>query len=50
MKAYRRYVRFSNHISARFKLRHINLLSRVDMVMKGGVIYKQDGQPVETAL
>ena len=31
-------------------LRHINLLSRVDMVMKGGVIYKQDGQPVETAL
>ncbi|TCO78503.1 amidohydrolase family protein [Chromatocurvus halotolerans] len=31
-------------------LRHINLLSRVDMVMKGGVIYKQDGQPVEAAL
>lgn len=31
-------------------LRHINLLSRVDMVMKGGVIYKRDGQPVEAAL
>lgn len=31
-------------------LRHINLLSHVDMVMKGGVIYKQDGQPVESAL
>ena len=31
-------------------LRHINLLSRVDFVMKGGVVYKQDGQPVEAAL
>lgn len=31
-------------------LRHINLLSRVDFVMKGGVVYKQDGQPVESAL
>lgn len=31
-------------------LRHINLLSRVDMVMKNGVIYKQDGMPVEAAL
>lgn len=31
-------------------LRHINLLSRVDFVMKGGVVYKQDGRPVEDAL
>jgi imidazolonepropionase-like amidohydrolase len=31
-------------------LRHINLLSRVDLVMKGGVIYKRDGRPVEAAL
>jgi imidazolonepropionase-like amidohydrolase len=31
-------------------LRHINLLSRVDLVMKGGIIYKRDGQPVEAAL
>ncbi len=31
-------------------LRHINLLSRVDFVMKGGVVYKQDGKPVESAL
>lgn len=31
-------------------LRHINLLSRVDLVMKNGVIYKQDGRPVESAL
>jgi imidazolonepropionase-like amidohydrolase len=31
-------------------LRHINLLSRVDLVMKGGVIYKRDGQPVEELL
>ena len=29
---------------------HINLLSRVDFVMKGGVIYKQNGQAVESAL
>ncbi len=27
-------------------LKHINLLQRVDLVMKGGVIYKQDGQPL----
>jgi imidazolonepropionase-like amidohydrolase len=31
-------------------LRHISLLSRVDFVMKGGVIYKRDGRPVESAL
>ena len=31
-------------------LRHINLLSRVDFVMKGGVVYKRDGMPVESAL
>ena len=31
-------------------LRHINLLSRVDFVMKGGVVYKQHGIPVESAL
>ena len=31
-------------------LRHIALLSRVDFVMKGGVIYKQDGRPVEENL
>lgn len=31
-------------------LKHINLLGRVDFVMKGGVVYKQDGQPVEDAL
>ncbi|WOJ94722.1 amidohydrolase family protein [Congregibacter variabilis] len=31
-------------------LRHINLLSRVDFVMKNGVVYKQDGQAVESAL
>lgn len=31
-------------------LRHINLLSRVDFVMKGGVVYKRDGAPVESAL
>lgn len=27
-------------------LKHINLLQRVDLVMKGGVIYKQDGKPL----
>ena len=26
------------------------LLQRVDFVMKGGVVYKQDGQPVEENL
>ncbi len=31
-------------------LRHINLLSRVDLVMKGGVVYKEDGHAVESAL
>ncbi len=31
-------------------LRHINLLGRVDFVMKDGVVYKQGGQPVESAL
>jgi len=31
-------------------LRHINLLSRVDFVMKGGIVYKQNGMPVEAAL
>ena len=31
-------------------LRRINLLSRVDFVMKGGVIYKREGVPVESAL
>ena len=28
-------------------LRHISLLQRVDFVMKGGVVYKKDGRPVE---
>ncbi len=28
-------------------LKHINLLQRVDFVMKGGIVYKQDGQVVE---
>ena len=28
-------------------LRHIDLLQRVDFVMKGGVVYKQDGRAVE---
>jgi len=28
-------------------LRHIDLLQRVDFVMKGGVVYKQDGHAVE---
>lgn len=31
-------------------LRYINLLQRVDFVMKGGVVYKSDGQPVEANL
>lgn len=31
-------------------LAYINLLQDVDFVMKGGVIYKQDGQPVEENL
>lgn len=31
-------------------LRHVNLLSRVDLVMKGGVVYKKDGRPVEDSL
>lgn len=28
-------------------LKHINLLQRVDFVMKGGIVYKQDGQVLE---
>ncbi|MDJ0652659.1 MAG: amidohydrolase family protein [Xanthomonadales bacterium] len=31
-------------------LRYINLLSRVDLVMKGGVVYKREGVPVEANL
>ncbi len=31
-------------------LEYINLLADVDLVMKGGVIYKQNGQPVEENL
>ena len=31
-------------------LEYINLLQQVDFVMKGGVVYKQDGQPVEENL
>lgn len=31
-------------------LKYINLLQNVDFVMKGGVVYKQDGKPVEAAL
>jgi len=31
-------------------LKYINLLQDVDFVMKGGVVYKQDGQVVESAL
>jgi imidazolonepropionase-like amidohydrolase len=31
-------------------LRYINLLQDVDLVMKGGTVYKQDGRAVESAL
>lgn len=31
-------------------LEYVNLLQNVDFVMKGGVVYKQDGQPVEENL
>lgn len=31
-------------------LKYINLLQNVDFVMKGGVVYKRDGQPVEENL
>ena len=31
-------------------LRYINLLQEVDFVMKGGVVYKRDGRPVEENL
>ncbi len=31
-------------------LRHINLLQHVELVMKGGVVYKRDGRPVEGRL
>lgn len=32
------------------ELKHISQLSDVDLVMKGGVIYKRDGRPVEERL
>ena len=31
-------------------MRYISLLQDVDMVMKGGILYKQDGQPIEENL
>jgi len=31
-------------------LRYINLLQRVDLVMKDGILYKQNGLPVEKNL
>lgn len=31
-------------------LKHINLLGNVDLVMKGGVIYRRDGQVIDSAL
>ena len=31
-------------------LKYINLIQNVDLVMKGGVVYKRDGQPVEENL
>lgn len=31
-------------------LKYVNLLQDVDLVMKGGVVYKRDGQPVEENL
>lgn len=31
-------------------LKHINILSRVDMVMKGGIVYKHNGQAIEEKL
>ena len=31
-------------------LKYINLLQNVDLVMKGGVVYKRDGQAVEENL
>ncbi|MBL37708.1 MAG: Xaa-Pro dipeptidase [Xanthomonadales bacterium] len=31
-------------------LKHINLLGNVDLVMKAGTVYKQDGQPIEARL
>lgn len=31
-------------------LRYVNLLQRVDFVMKGGVVYKRDGRPVAASL
>ena len=31
-------------------LEYINLLQHVEFVMKGGVVYKQDGKPVEENL
>ena len=31
-------------------LRYINLLQDVDLVIKGGTVYKRDGRAVESAL
>ncbi len=31
-------------------LKHINIFSRLDFVMKDGTVYKRDGAPVESAL
>ena len=31
-------------------LRSVHLLQNVDLVMKGGVVYKIEGRPVESAL
>ena len=31
-------------------LRYINLLQHVELVVKGGTVYKRDGRPVESAL
>ncbi|MEJ8566682.1 amidohydrolase family protein [Elongatibacter sediminis] len=43
--------RFADIIAVRGDvLRYIALLQRVDFVMKGGTVYKQDGQPVEENL
>lgn len=43
--------RFADIIAVRGDvLRHIALLQNVDFVMKGGVVYKQDGRPLEENL
>jgi len=31
-------------------LRHVNLLQNLDLVMKAGTVYKQDGQPIKERL